>query len=227
MGSPLLGRKNYRACGKDAIMRKEVGFTLVELLVVGGIIAVLGVGILTTAGYKTHIAKGRDAHRKSDFKKMQNIFEDYYSDYNHYPQSDEVSCGENFSPYIEKIPCDPQPGKDYLYMSCNNGQSYLLFTNLEYENDPSIAEGGCKDGCEVGIIGTYNFGVSSPNISLVDVGSCDPPRSACVDPECGAPEIYCANPTPGTCCPGGAGEEGGPWIITCNGEAKCCPYLGE
>jgi len=58
-------------------MRKNLGFTLLEMLVVIGLIGVL-VG-LGSVSYSTAQKKARDAKRKSDLKSIQNAFEQYYS----------------------------------------------------------------------------------------------------------------------------------------------------
>ncbi len=53
------------------------GFTLLEMLVVIGIVAILiGMG---TVSYSTTQRKARDAKRKSDLKTIQNSLEQYYS----------------------------------------------------------------------------------------------------------------------------------------------------
>lgn len=57
-------------------------FTLLELLVVIGIIAVLlGMGAVS---YSTAQKKARDAKRKSDLQSLQNCFEQYYAYNNNY-----------------------------------------------------------------------------------------------------------------------------------------------
>lgn len=53
------------------------GFTLLEMLIVIGIIAILVA--LGASSYTTAQRKARDAKRKSDLKMIQNGFEQYYS----------------------------------------------------------------------------------------------------------------------------------------------------
>lgn len=151
----------------------KIGFTLIEILIAIAIIALLGAAFLATGGMKAQLAKARDGKRKSDLKKMQNILEDYYNDHNRYPQTDEFFCDAPFSPYIGLIPCDPS-GESYLYLSCESGQAFLIFTNLDHQADPAIEEGDCPAGCSVGSFGVYNFGVASANRSLSDTSDCGP-----------------------------------------------------
>ena len=58
-------------------MKKNLGFTLLEMLVVIGIIAVLlGMGAVS---YSTAQKKARDAKRKLDISAVKNAMEQYYS----------------------------------------------------------------------------------------------------------------------------------------------------
>lgn len=56
---------------------KNKGFTLLELLVVIGIISIMMA--LTTVAYSTAQRSGRDSRRKQDLVAMQNALEQYYS----------------------------------------------------------------------------------------------------------------------------------------------------
>ena len=153
---------NIRRVSRE-VQRAKWGFTLLELLIVVALLAILGLALLATGGWKIQLAKARDGKRKSDLKKMQNILEDYYNDHGRYPQTESIVCGAELSPY-GRIPCDPLKRQSYLYMSCKGEQGYVLFANLENENDPAIEESQCSEGCELGIVGTYNYGIFSPNI---------------------------------------------------------------
>jgi len=57
---------------------KNKGFTLLELLVVVGIMSVIMA--LLVASYVSAQKRGRDAKRKSDLKAMQNALEQYYGE---------------------------------------------------------------------------------------------------------------------------------------------------
>ncbi len=58
----------------------QAGFTLMELLIVIGIIGILI--SVSVASFSTAQKKGRDARRLGDMKAMQNAFEQYYADHN-------------------------------------------------------------------------------------------------------------------------------------------------
>lgn len=58
-------------------MKKNLGFTLLELLVVIGIISILVT--LVSASYSSAQKKARDTRRKSDMKALQNCLEQSYS----------------------------------------------------------------------------------------------------------------------------------------------------
>lgn len=128
------------------------GFTLVELLVVVGLIGILTVAILTAFNPVTQIKKGRDARRKGDLLKIQSALELYRSDRAGYPYTAAFSvCDAPFtygnSTYMQKIPCDPL-GEKYTYSS-DDGLTYTLYTCLEYVNDSGRddVDGGGNDRC--------------------------------------------------------------------------------
>jgi len=108
------------------------GFTLLEMLVVIGIIAVLiGMG---SVSYSTAQKKARDAKRRGDLKAIQNSLEQYYSICNYkYPSS--VPAGGNnltattvncpnlsTSVTILTMPKDPLGGNYSCVGTCDNSQ---------------------------------------------------------------------------------------------------------
>jgi len=128
--------------------RRNLGFTLIELLVVIAIIAVLiSIGL---ASYTRAQRSARDTQRKADLRNVAGALEQFYADYNRYPDSgsgeiNDASCSTNpkwdgtgsFScggrVYLAQLPDDPLPTQHYYYQSCLAGtaQSYALFTNIE------------------------------------------------------------------------------------------------
>ncbi len=121
------------------------GFTLMELLIVVGLVAAIAVAALVLLNPWAQMGKGYDARRKHDLNQLQHAFEEYYNDTGCYPRTDVVCfdspknvcsisktvtsklchiCGREakptgyaaIKPYLSELPCDPEhPAKDYLY----------------------------------------------------------------------------------------------------------------
>lgn len=118
-------------------MRKKLGFTFIEILVVITIIS-----IVTTLGVTTYgsfLKQSRDAKRKGDLEQIRAAVEMYKSKNDLYPISaiggppptsvcDPVNCATNM--YLSKTPQDPKPNEfQYYYLS--DGSSYTLGALLE------------------------------------------------------------------------------------------------
>lgn len=92
------------------------GFTLLELLVVIGIIAILVA--LGAVSFSSAQKKARDTRRKADLKSMQEALESYYSVCNYtYPPAinNGIVCatsGNTLLPAVN-IPKDPRSGQSY------------------------------------------------------------------------------------------------------------------
>lgn len=92
------------------------GFTLVELLIVVGIIGILAT--LLMANFIGVRQRARDAQRKSDIRQIQSALEFYRSDIGNYPAS-VAACGSSLTggtpvnTYMQKIPCDPSGSTYY------------------------------------------------------------------------------------------------------------------
>ena len=116
------------------------GFTLIEILVVISII-----GILATVGlanFMPSLAKGRDAQRLDDARKVIAALEQYKADYGTYPvvvgwvtsTSASPSWIPGISPtYIEKAPIDPRNTvtKDLIYQYRSDGNDYCIQVSQE------------------------------------------------------------------------------------------------
>lgn len=140
----------------------NLGFTLIEVLIAISIVAFLAAA--TVFGIKTQIYKGQDAQRKTNLSRIRNALEEYEKDNDCYPQPLVVACGgSGLSPYLDKIPCDPELGTAYYYEplgSASCPSAYHLYSMLKNKTDPIIALNGCTTGC--GPVG-FNYFVGSPN----------------------------------------------------------------
>ncbi|MBI2195694.1 MAG: type II secretion system protein GspG [Candidatus Levybacteria bacterium] len=161
------------------------GFTLIELILVIGILSVLSIGAIAVLNPTAQFQKASDARRKSDLSQLQKTLEIYYDDNGKYPphfdttdyrieglDGNAVAWGTSWQPYIDVMPKDPSGQKAYVYFASSNGQSYWLYASLDRDTDISACNKGdaCNSLSSNGISATAcgetcNFGVSSPNVS--------------------------------------------------------------
>ncbi len=127
---------------------KHKGFSLIELLVVLGIIAILT--SLTAFNFNQARERARDLQRKNDLKQLQNALEIYKNDSSQsFPNvADFAALEAVLKPtYIPALPVDPKESltdsswKDYTYLY-NNATSYTLTACLENVSDP-MGVGNC------------------------------------------------------------------------------------
>lgn len=169
-------------------IKKKLAFTLMELLIIVGVLTTIAIVVLVVLNPWGQIKKGHDSKRKQELIQLSKVMEDYYNDKKCYPKPDELCynnagattcniCGNettplnfsNFSPYSSLLPCDPRhPNEQYLYQVDNVSCPlwYRIYTTLSIQSDPVIAEVGCGGGCGISPNYVYNYGVSSPNIGL-------------------------------------------------------------
>lgn len=149
-------------------MKKNTGFTLVELLVVMailGLLAVIGLG-----SFRSSQIKARDAQRKHGLGQLQRGLEARYNDTGEYPLTGDLPSGGNEwrdaagTLYMKSIPADPR-GPDYFYES--DGASYKILAHLENENDRDIETCGAVTDSPC-VTGDCNYGVSSANVNTCD-----------------------------------------------------------
>lgn len=164
------------------LISQSFGFTLIELIVVIGIISVMAIAVLATLDPISQFYKANDARRKADLSQIQKALESYYQDSGRYPattgnpnyQMQSIPWDSNWSPYMNLVPKDPKSTHKYVYYAPSDGQSYYIYANLERGmKDPQVCNTGgsaCASLSTLGILSTAcgatcNYGVSSPNVS--------------------------------------------------------------
>lgn len=111
-------------------MKKKylTGFTLLELLVVIGIIAILVT--LATVAYSTAQKSTRDSRRRGDMKAVQNAIEQYYSlNSFKYPATVDCSNVANAT-YIQSGALPVDPGSNSYTYQCSQ-TAYCVCAHLE------------------------------------------------------------------------------------------------
>lgn len=134
------------------------GFTLVELMIVIGVIAFLAV--LISSYLRTQIYKSYDARRKAEIKRISIAVEEYEKDNNCYPLPSAVSCsiGTGLRPYLDKVPCDPVTGASYMYEHEDSDCPgwYKIYGALDNELDVDYV-------ANIGPNSAFSFVIESPN----------------------------------------------------------------
>jgi len=121
-------------------MRKQKGFTLIEMLIVVAIIGILSALILV--GLSQFRMRGRDARRIADVKQVQNASEIYYTRNLAYPTVTGGSASQRWGALtttltgaglgLSQIPQDPLGSShSYDYKDCNSSQNYVIAVSLE------------------------------------------------------------------------------------------------
>ena len=95
-------RKRKRGTVDSGIVRRDVGFTLIELMIVMLIMSIL-IGIAAIAYDKT-VVKARESVLKQDLQTMRQAIDNYTMDKQQAPQSLEDLVDAH---YLREIPVDP------------------------------------------------------------------------------------------------------------------------
>ena len=144
------------------IIKKEGGFTLLELLIVIVIIAILALLILPnlTSAPK----KARDTTRKTDITAIRKALEEYFVDNNVYPTSGawQTNLTSGTAPLMKAVPADPKPGwPAYTYTPGSGNTTYTIAACLENDGDKgsdtyATSQGGAPSGCTTRIFELVN-----------------------------------------------------------------------
>lgn len=88
--------------GAQTRRTRAAGFTLMELMIVMGLIVTLaGIGLSV---YGNSVTRAREATLKEDLFRMRDAIDQYYADKNTYPPSLEALVTEK---YLRSVPVDP------------------------------------------------------------------------------------------------------------------------
>ena len=142
-------------------MRK--GFTLIELVLVVGIILILASGVLFLfSGNRSYSDEARDVKRLSDLSLLERAINEYKLDKNALPDqagiiristalpSGSIDLANSSSGWIEadlseytsRMPIDPVNNDEYYYVYTHNGASYEINARLEYLTEEMVNDGG-------------------------------------------------------------------------------------
>lgn len=128
----------------DTSIKKKNGFTLVELIVVLGIMGILATMALLTINPIAQFQKANDAKRKAEINEIRAALEFYKTDNLVYPTAAEFAaagCGGEFKSatvtYIREMPCDPSTNVQYVYAPQGSAPhyAYQLHACLERIDD--------------------------------------------------------------------------------------------
>jgi len=108
------------------MVKQKRGFTLLELLIVIGLIGIL-ISIAVTS-YSTIQKKSRDSRRMGDLKAIQNAMEQYYAEHTSYPATDYSTLSTVYFP--AGPPKDPKTSCFYRQTDMSTSQ-YSISADLE------------------------------------------------------------------------------------------------
>jgi type II secretion system protein G len=117
-----------------AVLRKQGGFTLLELLIVIVIIGILA--LLIIPNITSAPKKARDTKRKTDVTTLRKGLEEYFVNNNSYPNAlTDLTTGS--APIVKTLPTDPKNTGAYVYAytPANTNTTYTLTACLENDQD--------------------------------------------------------------------------------------------
>ena len=173
------------------------GVFMLELLIVIAILII--VATVFFSAYQSNFNKSLDGKRKTDLYTIAQALEEYEKDNESYPsalpQCNSSSLGSDLEGYIAEVPCDPRTGQNFIYEvgpTQTNRTWYRIYSRLQVNGDPDVAELGCQAGCGPG--NAYNYYVSSPNSPGIAIAGFFPNPPATPTPTTAA--VPTPTPTP-------------------------------
>jgi prepilin-type N-terminal cleavage/methylation domain-containing protein len=179
---------HQRVFTRKSVFSRQSGFTIIELLLVVVLIGILSGFLISVINVNTLRARGRDAQRASDLKRLQTALELYFTDNRSYPASGSfqnisaVLATPLVGTYIEILPTDPLNGSSISPAQCSqatyrysyrtdvasgNAGRYVLMTI--FENTNNVATNACNtlSNCTGGAVAGCNcaapcYGVQNP-----------------------------------------------------------------
>ncbi|MBI4078674.1 MAG: type II secretion system protein GspG [Candidatus Levybacteria bacterium] len=162
-------------------MKREEGATIIEYLAILGALFFVGYLIFTFVNPIDELKKSRDGQRKRDLAATAAMLNEHYLQLGRYPQSSKeyrlVRLDGTEAPWGglflgKSLPKDPDENRWYVYIASPNGQTYLLYANVEKgELDPQVCAGGlsCPNVAKNVFCGKdgilCNYGISSGNVT--------------------------------------------------------------
>ena len=117
---------------RSAVSNQRSGFTLLELLVVVGIISILVALMAVT--FSVIQARSRDARRREDLKAMQDALEQYYTNNGFVYPANSGLCTTGIEQFMKSTtPTDPKSGGTYPTFECST-DSFCFCATLEGGN---------------------------------------------------------------------------------------------
>jgi type II secretion system protein G len=120
----------------NKLLKKQGGFTLLELLIVIVIIGILA--LLIIPNITSAPKKARDTKRKTDITTIRKGLEEYFVNNNSYPAAlTDLTTGT--APIIATLPTDPKNTSPhtYVYTPGTGNTTYTLNACLENDGDSS------------------------------------------------------------------------------------------